>query len=397
MIQIKKPYIEKNDQVVSLVSEVLFCGESRKVWYRTDEANAAYFAFERADAFVVALLPYALSHGWDIQSEAPISAPLLRNLEKHLIPYMANIFPQYQNIRISAPTEHRKINTLGRIGTGISCGVDCLSTVIRHGLEEHDNKFKIDTMCLFNTGYYGADIDKSSQEFLKFAAMGKNYAEKFGYHFLQMDTNVATLEPINFSSAVTFFTNSVVLAMQKMFSVYYFASSSDIKEFKPIFSESSSYDCLTLPLISTQDTTFISGTNTMSRLEKVSLVTKYPEVLEHVYPCVDGNPPHNCGECEKCRRTIMELEVLGKLDMAELAFDLTYYKKHRTSIYGYMLLHRHEKIDCDLAPIYLEIYRHIRQNKLHIPFGARWTIPYHFYRFKIRKPLRRFGKRLLGK
>jgi hypothetical protein len=52
-----------------------------------------------------------------------------------------------------------------------------------------------------------------------------------------------------------------------------------------------------------------------TRLEKTALVADWPAALQHIRVCQKGqNWPGNCGTCEKCIRTMLELIAVGKLD-----------------------------------------------------------------------------------
>ena len=50
----------------------------------------------------------------------------------------------------------------------------------------------------------------------------------------------------------------------------------------------------------------------LSRLEKVRLITEWEAALDNIRVCWEGNVPgENCGACEKCVRTQLELAALG--------------------------------------------------------------------------------------
>jgi hypothetical protein len=56
-----------------------------------------------------------------------------------------------------------------------------------------------------------------------------------------------------------------------------------------------------------------SGTE-MTRLRKVEIIADWPVALQHVRVCQNDNSgSKNCGTCEKCIRTMLMLEGLGKL------------------------------------------------------------------------------------
>jgi hypothetical protein len=71
----------------------------------------------------------------------------------------------------------------------------------------------------------------------------------------------------------------------------------------------------------------VSGLPYRSRLEKVALVAAWPEALEILRPCLvpGGTPPEtlNCGHCEKCVRTMLELAAVGALERAPA------FRRHR--------------------------------------------------------------------
>ena len=50
--------------------------------------------------------------------------------------------------------------------------------------------------------------------------------------------------------------------------------------------------------------------------------------------------PYNCGICSKCRRTLVTLDLIDKLDNFSQVFDINYYKEHKHDYY-YWLLQRH--------------------------------------------------------
>ncbi len=396
MIEVFAPEITKMGTEVRLSAVIHRDGMEKTLWYQTTQEYGAYFCTERADAFLVALFPYALLLGEDIRLHAPVSEALLHSLQTYEMPFLCGLSPQYHAIGIEAETACDGIANAGHVGTGISCGVDCLSTLIRHGIEETRPHYKIDTLALFNTGYYGDEVEKKSDSYRRYVDMAEDFSKRFQYRFLYVDSNVAEIVRMDFSSVVTFLTNSVVLALQKYFSCYYFASSTSILAFDPIVSESSSYDLLTMQCISTETLRFFSGSNTMTRVEKTRLIADYPEIFEWVYPCMDGNPPKNCGRCEKCRRTIMAMDAIGRLEQAKTAFDLTYYQKHHASLYAYMLVREHPRVDPDRAPLYREIHEELKKNKRHIPLLAWVYVPYQFYRAKWRRPLRAFARRVIN-
>jgi hypothetical protein len=57
----------------------------------------------------------------------------------------------------------------------------------------------------------------------------------------------------------------------------------------------------------------------MSRLDKVAAIAEWPEALAVLRVCLMFDVPNgapNCGRCEKCVRTMLELMLCGALDRA---------------------------------------------------------------------------------
>jgi hypothetical protein len=71
---------------------------------------------------------------------------------------------------------------------------------------------------------------------------------------------------------------------------------------------------------------------TLSRLEKTQILGEWDAAIQHLRVCniknsyQQGN--HNCGQCEKCIRTKMELLAAGLLDKADTFVDKGISKKH---------------------------------------------------------------------
>jgi len=95
-----------------------------------------------------------------------------------------------------------------------------------------------------------------------------------------------------------------------------------------------------------------SGTE-MTRLRKVEIVADWPVALNHIRVCQNDNSGgKNCGTCEKCIRTMLMLEGLGKL------WDCTAFPKNTITselvryLEQYDMLHSDDKLH-DEEKLYL--------------------------------------------
>jgi hypothetical protein len=61
----------------------------------------------------------------------------------------------------------------------------------------------------------------------------------------------------------------------------------------------------------------------MTRLEKVAIVARWKEARDNVRVCWQGNTPgKNCGKCEKCIRTQLELLALGDTELNAFEYKI---------------------------------------------------------------------------
>lgn len=361
-ILIKQPHLEKlpkGEKWRLTIHLEIEKGESHTLWYEIPSTFVDYLSTEVADTFVVAYLLYAMQHKYDIISERPVSSHLLAMLNEYLIPFLSGINKSLYPVKVIAQEYTGTFNG-NHCGTGISCGVDSLSTVIYHGMEEQVSSRRIDTLTLLNTGYYGHN-EGNSEHYQSYVSQSAQFCKKFGYAFLTVDSNVSNLTQYDFLSAHTYLTCSTLLLFQKYFHTYYYASGYPVFNFEPNFKDPAYYDTFLLNCISTASLDFVSSCSVLSRVEKTKLIAAHPDVVKHLYVCLSGDATHNCSKCEKCVRTMLALEALGRRDVIADVFDIEIYRKNRVRYMSYMLRNRRHKV------YYKEIYDTMRENGLSIP------------------------------
>lgn len=337
-------------------------GECNELWYIIPSQFEDYLSYEVADAYVVAFLLYAMQRNLDIETDMPVSSRLLAMLNKYLVPFICEINEKMHPIQIFAK-ESNEVFKGSHCGTGISCGVDSLSTVVYHGIDETINNRRLDTLTLLNTGYYGHN-NGNSEHYKSYIHQSEQFCKEFGFGFLTVDSNVSNLTQYDFLSAHTYLTCSTILLLQKYFRLYYYASGYPVYDFEANFKDPAYYDTFLLNCISTESLEFLSSCCIFSRVKKTSVIAKHPDIIKHLYVCLSGDSSHNCSCCEKCIRTMLALEAIGETDTIKEIFDYSIYKKNRNRYFSYML--RHKKNN----PYYREIFDEMKRNKRSIPFLA---------------------------
>lgn len=372
MLKISDIRTESDKEFCFLCADICEGGSTKKVWYRFAKQYEKYICEERADAFLVGILYYALIKGYDIVTDKPVSGRLLYQLERYYIPTLADTTDFFHRIKIHALTDDSPIENEGAVGTALSCGVDSFYSVLKT-LNTSFDRGKL-THIVFT------DIPATVfSEELKIRWTEENrkkilgIAEELNCSLVVAETNLNKDFRIkSFKSKEGFsVTNEglsslqycgCIFALQKLFSVYYLASAGyrlhDVnindKNYDVLW-----HDFLSMPLLSTENLIFYSDGLEASRLEKLDYLAKFPVVQKNLQVCALP-VTQNCGKCEKCIRTMSELYVIEKLDLFKESFPVEEYKRKLIKNMAKVISHKKK-------PYNREILLTARLNRKHIP------------------------------
>lgn len=126
------------------------------------------------------------------------------------------------------------------------------------------------------------------------------FAKEYGFEFVASDSNLQNVVLQNHFKSHTYSSMFAVYCLQKLYSVYYYASAGyKYSEFTLIDKPAiccGSYEMLSLPLFSTHNLRVYSEGENMSRLTKLRSIVKYAPSYKYLNVCLkDGD---NCGKCE---------------------------------------------------------------------------------------------------
>ena len=200
-------------------------------------------------------------------------------------------------------------------GSFLSGGVDSLAALRRNRLDfplSHPYSIKD---CLFVHGFdIGgmADGDSEVESYHRGLAALKPVVEDAGVALIPVRTNVRHLDDdvnrwmYEFHGAAL---ASVAHALSKRLARVYIASSNDISYLEPW----GSHPVLD-PNFSSAELQLQHTGHAFSRLDKIRLIADWDCALENVRVCTENSPGRlNCGRCEKCVRTMLELLAVDKL------------------------------------------------------------------------------------
>ena len=341
---IGKPKIEKLDNRARLCSKISENGKpSYTLWFDVDTKYADYLT-ESADAFVVALLPYAMNNSLNISAEAKMSKRLCFQLNEIFIPVLTKNSKLFNKISISAKElTQENYCCKNASATGFSRGVDSFDTIC--SLSENRTE-KLSHLTFFNVGSHRSTAnytpEQSAELYENRLEIAKKSAKIFDMPLIDINSNLGEHLTLPYVKVHHYCSFSAVLCMQKFFKNYYYASGYPINSFsiKQCDTGSAHYEAITASGLSTEGTDVDIAGLEETRLGEVDCGSKYPITFGNLNVCYFGEII--CGHCEKCVRTQFELMLLGKLELYKNVFDIPKFYRDKNKYMDYVLKHQNK-------------------------------------------------------
>ncbi|MDR7485190.1 MAG: hypothetical protein QN187_07645 [Armatimonadota bacterium] len=314
------------------------------LWYRFPRETRPHLDAENGDPFLAAMLPLAMRTGQPVRVGAAVSPKLLRAVET-----IQAIFRSWNRrlspvaVEASARSEGpTQATTTGRNVLFFSLGVDSFYTLLKN-LAQHPRDSETITDLLIVNGFDVALEGPNSALFPSIRETSARVARELGCRVIAVATNVRHLSrrllpwSLYHGAAMA----SVALALDPMISKAYIAGGNTYARLHPW----GTHPVLD-PLWSTETLTVVHDGCENTRIEKVRFITRWPVVLETLRVCYE-NPDgaYNCGQCEKCVRTMLCLHAVGKLGAcATLPPALDLRRLERLVLDSHLLRTRYEEI-----------------------------------------------------
>ena len=325
-IRLSKPYLADSPAGVRMCCDLIFPGKTETAWFEVDGKYAQYFVDDRLDAFVVAFLPTAMREGMDLVCEAPVSRRLLYQVNHYLIPTLSRNIDIYHKVCLRADPTDENLPNAGAVGTGWTGGVDC-SFTLKNMLDPEEPGKKLTHLLIANSGALESDHNEELlRHLVKRAENG--IAKDTGLSVIGVNSNLTILLKEHYLSVVNFRLSAGVLALQKLFSVYYNSSTYEFHRFFFAGEDSAYYEMFLLPALSTESTVFYSSGGSVPRIEKLRALSAFPLAKKYLHPCIYAEGD-NCCRCGKCVFTETALYALGTLDQFEEVFDVAAFQKNK--------------------------------------------------------------------
>lgn len=297
-LTISEPRIERTGATEIVSSSISTPLARHEVWYRCASGPAT----ATADPFLVASLVPAMRLGRPIQVQGTVSRSLLE-----AIPQIQQIFHAWYPALHRVPVHAPAAGPVGPAGSGVACffsgGVDSFYTLLTHREE-------VSHLVLV----HGFDLKLDKVGFRDHVSGTLHgIAQELGKPLVEVETNLRAFSnhytrwaPEYFGAALA----SVALLLGAQFQKVFIPASVTYAELYPWGSHP-----LVDPLWSTESTRIVHDGCEATRIEKVALIAASDIVRRSLRVCWENrHDRYNCGQCEKCLRTMVSLRVVGALD-----------------------------------------------------------------------------------
>lgn len=364
MITIGKPYITETANHTKLNSVISIDGEKHEIWYETEKDYGKYLCYEKADAFLVGILPLAMAFGHDIYVEnCPISEKLYWQLTNMEIPALAKFSNYYKHISLKCSLSNEAFESYA-VGTGFSAGVDSFYTLLKN-INKETTAFNITHLTFFNVGACGSyGGQKAEERYIKRIALFEKDVKDFGLSFVKVNSNISDFIMMSYNFTHSFRSCSAVLALQKLFCKYYYSADYSLNEFSFDPYDSSFYDLMNTTCFSTESIDFCTTGAVENRIEKLQYISQHPQTYKILNVC--NTHDENCRTCEKCIRTMAGLYSINKLDNYREVFDIDYFNIKLKKNMAFVL--SKSKDGTVEALYYKQIVDSCKNNNVKIPF-----------------------------
>ena len=325
-LHIRQPKVTTIGNKSRLSAIIDMSGMEKELWIEVDKKWGEYLCHERSDAFLLGVIHFAMRNGYDIVCDAPVSEELLYNVTEHLIPILHKTAKNWHYPKISATSTSKSLKNAGAVGTAISGGVDSFHALINHHDPKETFKPAVTHLIIGNLGNYH-DYKTYGKEQIKddSTKLAKVVAKAFNLPLIVLDSNIT--DAIRGAYHYSFKTAFSIYAMQKLYKTYLYASSYDYTYFSLTDHGTKYgffYDLLTVDFFSTRQLRIYSEGGAFDRVQKTLRISDNPVAQEHLLVCFSEGK--NCGRCAKCRRTMLTLDMHGKLENFRKSFPVDYFK-----------------------------------------------------------------------
>jgi hypothetical protein len=279
---------------------------SEEYWFDVPSAHAAELSTS-GNPWVACLLPLAAHTGEALRVPLPVDAPLLANATR-LMRIWSAWYPGVSVVPVEASGEPPALYP-SRAAAFFSGGVDSFFTAVRcRPLAAPGERVPIDD--LITVWGFDVPLDRADA-FARLRDRHEIAARELGKHFIDVATNLrstrwreAQWSYLAHGAGLA----CIALFLERRFHTAYIAGSVAYRDLHSWGSHPA-----TDPLFSTARTAIVYDAIAYLRTEKIESIVDCAPAMRALHVCYESESDENCGRCNKCRRTMLVLDLCGAL------------------------------------------------------------------------------------
>ena len=305
----------------------------KQLWFSVPEEFGDWLTDDVYDAFLVAMTFPAMYYKEELFVDGCVSEKLYDNLMHYVQNCELSYLDYLEEINITVKGFANTKKTGHLVGTGFSAGIDAFSTLYdRFELEEKPN-YKLSALFFFNVGSHGGGGERARKKFYNRYNYLLPLAQELGLPYVPMDSNLFSFYLFEWEfDAGVFCRSTGILVFEKVLDKYYTAydySYWEITHLTELDYGAVTDMCIEM-MLSTETLEVIADGTKYRRSEKTQRLLNYPPFLKYLNVCVSRRvTAENCSGCHKCKRTMLTLDILNRLEDFSEIFDIERYKKYR--------------------------------------------------------------------
>lgn len=292
------PHAELSAQ--ELVVRLALNGDEHRVSFTCQQGIGS--ASDSLAAFT--LLP-AMRAGSSLEFPEPVSPQLLSTIPRIQDIYHAWDQDKFKHVAVRARPRLAQPKRATGVGCLFSGGLDSFYTLLKHRDEV--------THLIFADGYDIPLPDTARRE--RAVSAARTVADELGKSLIEVHTDLQLFTRevgviwLDYHGAAL---AAVALLFQDRLGRVLIPASFSYADLFPWGSHP-----MLDPLWSTEQTAIEHSGCEATRIEKAGYISSYPVAMRNLRVCSEHRTDYNCGQCEKCLRTMLNLRAAGASDMCE--------------------------------------------------------------------------------
>lgn len=183
-------------------------------------------------------------------------------------------------VNIKAELDTSPLENAGGVGTGVSCGIDSLHSILNDSNPRYPD-LKLTHLVLNNVGAFGENSAEKKGQFAWTIDHAERFCREYGYELIVVNSNIFEGMGLDFEANSTYLNLFPILAMQKLWKTFIYASSGyDFEQAYPLLNNDDRdpchYDILLLDCALAPNLKIYNEGAPYTRFEKNRNLIEYP-------------------------------------------------------------------------------------------------------------------------